>query len=209
MKNSHLVLIYDEQVPSSILDQFCCDIEAKSLDVRRQSLPSGEPQGSLDALLLTAIAFFLFKPYFDSFLKEAGRDHYVILKKALKSLWSRLFSEDVNFRVVILTSRGEVKPKHSSLFSIYAEINNGRKVKFLIREGCSEEEYVAGIDAFLNLIESYYSNVPYEGIEIDLDGEKDYWGIILIEFDPETKSLRVLEPIKEYKFIRKQSERDP
>ena len=196
MKNSHLVLIYDEQVPSSILDQFCCDLEAESLDFRRQALPSGEPQGSLDTLLfLTAIAFFLFKPYFDSFLKEAGRDHYVMLRKALKSLWSRLFGKNANFQAVILTPRGEVKSKHSFLFSIYAEINNGRKVKFLIREGCSEDEYVAGIDAFLNLIESYYSNVPYEGIKIDLDGEKDYWGTILIEFDPETKSLRVLEQI--------------
>ena len=87
-----------------------------------------------------------------------------------------------------------MKSKHSFLFSIYVEINNGRKVKFLIREGCSEDEYVAGIDAFLNLIESYYLNVPYEGVEIDLDREKDYWGNILIEFDPETKSLRVLDP---------------
>lgn len=195
MENSHLALIYDEQVPSSILDQFCCDIEANSLDVRRHSLLSGKPQGSLDTLFLTAIAFFVFKSYFDGFLKEAGRDHYVILKKALKSLWSQLFSKEVNFQVAILTSRGEVKSKHSFLFSIYVEINNGRKVKFLIREGCSEDEYVAGIDAFLALIESYYLNVPYEGIEIALDDEKDYWGNILIEFDPETKSLRVLDPI--------------
>ena len=194
MKNSHLVLIYDEQVPSSILDQFCCDLEAESLDFRRQALPSGEPQASQDTLFLTAIVFLLLKPYFDGFLKEAGRDHYVILKKALKSLWRRLFGKDVNFRVVMLTPSGEVESKHSFLFSIYAEINNGRKVKFLIREGCSEDEYVAGIDAFLNLIESYYLNVPYEGIEIDLDGEKDYWGNIFIEFDPETKSLRVLDP---------------
>ena len=195
MKNSHLALIHDAQVPSSILDPFCCDIEAKSLDFRRESLSSEEPQGSLDTLFLTAIAFFIFKSYFDGFLKEAGRDHYVILKKALKNLSNWLFSKDVDFRVVMLTPRGEVKSEHSFLFSIYVEINNGRKVKFLIREGCSEDECVAGIDSFLNLIESYYSNVPYEGIEIDLDGEKDYGGFILIEFDQETKSLRVVDPI--------------
>ena len=101
----------------------------------------------------------------------------------------------MNFQCVILTPRGEVKSKHSFLFSIYVEINNGRKVKFLIREGCSEDEYVQSIDAFLNLIESYYLNVSYQGIEIDLDGEKDYCGFILIEFDQETKSLRVVDPI--------------
>ena len=58
MKNSHLALIYDGQVPSSILDQFCCDIEAKSLDFRRQSLPSGEPQGSLDTLFFNSSSIF-------------------------------------------------------------------------------------------------------------------------------------------------------
>ncbi len=130
-KNSHLVLLGDERVPSDILDQFCCDIEAKSLDFRRHSLPSRGPQSSLDTLFFTAVAVFLFKSYFDGFLKdgflkEAGRDHYVILKKALKRIWHKLFNRSDDFRVILLTSSGEVKPEYSFLFSIYAEINSGR-----------------------------------------------------------------------------------
>lgn len=191
-KNAHLALIYDERVPSDFLSNLCLDIETKSLDFRRQSLPPRDPQASLDMLALTAIAFFLLKPYFDSFMKEAGKDHYVLLKKTLKKLWGRFFSKDKDFHCVMITSSGEVKLEHSLLFSIYAEINNGRKVKFLIHEGCSKDNFAAGIDAFFDLVESYHSDVPYEGIV--LDDERDYWGVILIEFDPETKSLRVLDP---------------
>ena len=193
MENAHLALIYDEQVPKDFLDDFCLELETKSLDFRRQPLPLQGPQASLDMLtVVTALTFFFLKPYFDSFMKEAGRDHYVLLKKTIKKLWKRFFSKDNDFHCVMITSKGKVKLEHSLLFSIYAEIANERKVKFLIREGCSEDDFAAGIDAFFDLVESYHSDVPYEGIV--LDDERDYWGVILIEFDPETKSLRVLDP---------------
>lgn len=193
IKNAHLALIYDEQVPKDFLDDFCLHVEAISLDFRRQSLPPRGPQASLDMFtVVTALTLFFLKSYFDSFMKEAGRDHYVLLKKAIKKLWKRFFSKDKDIHYVMVTSSGEVKLEHSLLFSIYAEINNGRKVKFLIHEGCSKDDFAAGIDAFFDLVESYHSDVPYEGIV--LDDERDYWGVILMEFDPETKSLRVLDP---------------
>ncbi len=196
----HLALIYDEQIPSELLEQFCGDIEAQSLDFQRMPRPSEGFQASLEWLAIPAVAFFLLKPYFDGFMKEAGKDHYVILKKALAGLWSRFFSKDRGIRVVVIASPPEkVERQYSQLFSIYVEIKNGRRVKFLIREDCSEDEYAEGIDAFLNLIDSYHSGVPSEGLLVDLDGEKDYWGTILIEFDKETKALRILDPISRAK----------
>ena len=196
MKNSHLALTYDERIPSGILDRFCVDIEATSLDFRQESVPANGPQSSLEAFAFAAIAFFLFKSYFDGFMKEAGKDHYLLLGKGLKKIWKQLFGKNDDLRFVVLTTSGEMKTEYSLLFSIYAEIDNGRRVKLLIREGCSKEEYDATIDAFLNLIESYYFSVPYNGIEIDLDSEIDYWGDIFVEFNPETRLLSVLKPIE-------------
>ena len=195
MNNSHLALIYDERIPSSILDRFCVDIKATSLDFRQESVPANGPQSSLEAFAFTAIAFFLLKPYFDGFMKEAGKDHYVLLRKGLKKTWKQFFGKNDDFRFTVLTTSGKMKTEYSLLFSIYAEIDNGRRVKLLIREDCSKEEYEATIDAFLNLIESYYFSVPYNGIEIDLDSETDYWGNIFVEFNPESRLLSVLKPI--------------
>ena len=115
------------------------------------------------------------KSYFDGFLKEAGKDHYVVLRTTLKGLWNHFFKKDRNFRVAVLTAKGEMKQEYSLLFSIYAEIDNKKKVKFLIREGCSEENYAKGIDAFLDLIESYHMDDSSKEVDIDLDGEKDNW----------------------------------
>lgn len=196
----HLALIYDEQIPLELLDRFCGDMEAKSLDFQRMQRPSEGIQASLEWLAIPAVMFLILKPYFDGFMKEAGKDHYVILKKALTGLWSRFFSKDRSIRVVVFASSpGKVDRQYSQLFSIYVEIKNDRRVKFLIREDCPKDEYAEGIDAFLNLIDSYYSGVPSEGLSIDLDGGKDFYGTVLIEFDKETKSLRVLDPISRVK----------
>ena len=196
----HLALIYDEQIPLELLEQFCGDIESQPLDFQQMPRPSEGIQASLEWFAIPAVAFFLFKPYFDGFMKEAGKDHYVILKKALTGLWSRFFSKDRGIRVVVIASSpGKVERQYSQLFSIYVEIKNGRRVKFLIREDCPKDEYAEGIDAFLNLIDSYHSGVPSGGLSIDLDSEKDFYGTVLIEFDKETKSLRVLDPISRVK----------
>ena len=203
MKNPHLALFHDERIPSNILDQFCCDIEDRLLDFQRQTLPERGPLNSLDAWVISAIGIVILKSYFDAFLKEAGRHHYNILSNALKKIWNRIFSKDIDFRFAIFTPKGEVKPEYSFFFSIYAEINNGRTVKFLIREDCSEDEYAAAIDAFLKFIESYHLDASYKEIEIDLDSEKDYWGYIFIEFDLETGSLRVFDPISYMKNKRR------
>ena len=140
MRYSHLALLCDEQAPSDILDQIYREVEAESLNIRRQSSPSTEPQGSLETILPTFVAVYLLRPYFEGFLKEAGKDHYAILKKALKNTWNRLFNRNDDFRVALLTSSGEVKLEYSLLFSILAETRSGQKVKLLIREGCSENE---------------------------------------------------------------------
>ena len=197
MDKPHLALAYDERVPSDVLDTFCDDIEAVSLNFQKRELPSRGPSNSLEVVALPVVAFFILRPYFNAFMHEAGKHHYAVLRKALKRLWKHFFFKDRKYRVAVLTSSGELKQEYSPAFSIYAEINSGRKVKFLIREDCSKDEFADGIDAFLNLIESYYFSVHRD--ELDLDEEDDCSGHVLIEFDKESNSLRVLDPISHAK----------
>ena len=202
-EDSHLALVYDEQVPPHLLDEFYHDLEAKSLVVQRQAVPSRGVYLSVDEWLPTAVFLYLAKSYFDPFLKQAGSDHYVYLKKALKKLWNRLFDKDSTHRFMVVSSEGEAKLEHSPFFSIYAALNNERMVKFLIRDGCSEDEFADGCEAFLKLLVSYHSDTPCRDIEIDLDGEADNFRHVLIEFEMKTGSLSVVDPIRRSKNRRK------
>ena len=195
-KNAHLLLAYDEQVSSEVLDEFCHDVEVKHLNLERQSLPARGPQSSLELLSFTAITAYLLKPYFEGFLQEAGKDHYHILKNGLKKTWKRLFGNARKIHFAVMTASGEVKTEYSLLFSIRAEIRHDRMVKLLIREDCTEDEYNLAIDAFLDLLYSYYFDDSYNNHIICLDNERVYSGAILIEFDLTTKSLRIIDPYK-------------
>lgn len=192
--NSHIVLLHDERVPGNILDEFCANVNANSLSLERVPRPESGPQAGIEWLAPPVIALFLLKPYFDSFMKEAGKDHYLVLKGALRNLWGKLFSKDRNFRFTVVTASGEKKLQYSMLFAIYTTVDDGHLIKFLIHEDCSEDEYAAAIDSFLNFIESSHLREQDAKQIIDLDREKKGGGITLLEYDGKSKSLRIVNP---------------
>lgn len=194
-EDSHIFLIHDEQVPEKLLDQFCSDVKADSLHLQRVKRPGPGHQASLEWFVFPAIAVLILKPYFDGFMAEAGKDHYFVLRRALKSLWKKIFGKDREFRVAIITSSGEKKQKYSSSFSIYTVSDNGHKIKFLLRDDCSEDEYIASIDAFLDFIESHHYRDLSNDCGITLDFERNVGGQILIEYDRNSKSLRIVNPV--------------
>ena len=193
--NPHIALIYDERVPADLMDQFCTEVNSVSLDLQRIARPAQGPQASIEWLALPVIAFFLLKPYFDGFMAEAGRDHYATVRKALKALWSRLFAKNRELRVTVITPSGERKPRYSIIFAIYTLTDTGRLTKLLLREDCQEDEYAECIDVFLDFLESYHSGNTQKKQQIDIEEHRTKDGVILVEYDSASKSVRVVSPI--------------
>ena len=177
------------------MDQFCTDVNAVSLDLQRIARPAQGPQASIEWLAFPVIAIFLLKPYFDGFMAEAGRDHYAIVRKALKTLWSKFFAKNRKLRVAVITSSGERKPRYSIVFAIYTFTDTGRLIKLLLREDCREDEYTESIDAFLDFLESYHCGNIQAKQQIDIEEHRTKDGVILVEYDDASKSLRVVSPI--------------
>src|SRR6266850_911935 len=84
---------YDENIPEDIVARFRNLVADDRLDLRVESRPAG-PQAGLEWLLPTAVVILLGKAYFDAFLKEAGKDHYHLLKSGMSRLWRYLVSRD-------------------------------------------------------------------------------------------------------------------
>ena len=188
--NPHIALLHYSEVPTGILDEFCTSVNVDSLRLERVSRPGSSPQMGIEWLAFPAIAVFLLKPYFDSFMKEAGKDHYYVLKSALKALWGTIFSKDRKFRAIIVTASGVKKLEYSMLLAIYAAIDDGKLVKLLIPEECSEEEYSASIEAFLDFVEAYHSGKSENEIVINLKSQGGSGNITLVAYDGKSKSLR-------------------
>ena len=186
----HIALLHHSEVPAGLLDEFCASVNVDSLRLERVSRPEPSPQMGIEWLAFPAIAVFLLQAYFDGFLKEAGKDHYHGLKKALEALWGKLFSKDRKFQATIVTASGVKKLEYSMLFAVYAAFDDGKLVKLLIPEECSEEEYSASIEAFLDFVESCHSEKSDRKIAVKPSPERGSGHIALVAYDKKSKSLR-------------------
>lgn len=190
--NTHIALLHLDQMPGGVLDEFCKSVKVDSLRCERISRGEPGPQLCIEWLAVPPIAVFLLKPYFEGFMKEAGKDHYHVLKRALKALWRKLFSKDPKLQVAIVTASGVKKLEYSMAFAIYAALDNDNLVKLLIREDCSEDEYSASLDAFLDFVESYHSGKPNEKHAIDPNSDRGSGNITLVAYDGKSESLRIV-----------------
>jgi hypothetical protein len=105
--------------------------------------PSTGPQAGLVWLLPTAVILFIGRSYFDGFLKEAGKDHYQLLKERIASLWSLFFDDDRAIQTTVVGTPGKVPKdqRYSVTFSMMAEANSGLIFKLLLPDEISAEEF--------------------------------------------------------------------
>lgn len=105
----------------------------------------------------TIVVVYLAKPFFESFLKEAGKDAYSLFKRGLSSLIQRASLIKVS---IIKSGRDKIQNEspYSRVISVYASTRSDVPIKFLIPANGSEEETLEVADAMLHLLREQYSN---------------------------------------------------
>lgn len=172
-------------------------IAANGLKLRIESRPDPGPFASLEWLIPTAVFAYIAKSYFDSFLKEAGKDHYGLLKAGLSSIVARLFGPGAPVGYLIFT-KGKASssiPKYSLTYSILAEVGGGIRVKLLFKNECSEAECNDAQSAFLKFLSDLHDGVLDASTIDGLIDAKPVSNMLLLEFDSEKQCLRVVDPL--------------
>jgi hypothetical protein len=152
---------YLSSIPESIVDEFRVTISHPKLDLRSESREHDIYAG-VEWFLPTALVVYISKSYFDGFLKEMGKDHYLLLKNALIKIKSKLQEYKLT------ASKGKISKEsiYTFSFSIYAEADNDQRFKLLIQKDIAETEYEEIIEAFLNFLSSY-NNKTLAKTELD------------------------------------------
>jgi hypothetical protein len=190
-----ILVSYAENIPQEVLDAFRNAV-AERLDLRLESRPPAGPQAGLEWLLPTAVVIFLAKAYFDAFLKEAGKDHYHLLKSGMLSLWHSLISPDRKVNLRIVSTGGKITDSRYSLaLSVMAEAADGYRFKLLIDNSVGEEEFNAVISIFLDFLAAYYSNRLDAKLTNELREKRVVGRTILIAYDKDREALCVVTPI--------------
>ena len=157
--------------------------------------PSG-PFAGLEWLIPTAVIFFIGKAYVDGFVKEIGKDHYNLLKKALKTLWVKLVGPQSPALTIIGTA-GKVRasPEYSLLFSLLAEAPDGLRFKLLIRSYASQDEYQATIDAFIDFLDAFHTGHLSPELVAEMKEIRVVGKTLLLAYDRVAKRMRPVDPL--------------
>lgn len=207
-KDFHIALAYQEPIINpDVIAGFEEEIQAPGLKVFVEPVPMMGVRAALEWFLPTAIVAYIAKPYFESFLSEMGKDHYEVIKKALKKLHARIqarFGE----RLRIVSSKGKLGPdthKFSPVFSIEAESPFDYRVKLLIQTKIQPESFDLAIDAFLRLLAECYSKEILGEQNKLLLSNNPIGSVLLVCFNSDTGELEYVNPIPENKRPSKRS----
>ena len=195
MDMPHIGISYEGNIPESTFSEFLDDVSNEKLLINVKSREQGGPHAGFEWLLPTMVVAYISKSYFDAFLKEMGKDHYLLLKKGLASLRARLVGEKAP-EVTIISTPGKTNKanKYSFVFSIIAEAEEGQRFKLLIQEGVSEGEYARINDAFLTFLEQYHSgNLDKKMVE-KLVSVNVVGGTLLLAFNDDIGELEPIDP---------------
>src|SRR5262249_40881095 len=133
----------------------------------------------------------------DAFFKEAGKDHYKIVKAALKKL-SRRFIGPAAPRVRVFSAgkhKIRAEPKYSLLYSITAVWSDGLRFKLLLEPELSLKDCDAAVDAFLSFVESLFNDTVDPELANEMANVRPMNGLVLLAFDASARALRVVDPL--------------
>ena len=190
-KTPHLVFEYPDYIPDSFENEILGDLKKSKIYFH---LAKKQPSvwASYEWIIPGLFSVYILKPYFEAFLKEAGKEHYNLLIKWLKKIAGKTKSIEVH---TVGSSEGKVDKNNtqSKAFSIYFETKNSQLIKFLFDNKLEQEKWFNSIEEILNLAYDHHDRFPNDRLTLLMKGQKVY----------ERKELYMVvdEPDYEWKFV--------
>jgi len=193
----HLVISYLENIPDEVPNDFVDAVQQPNLKLIKDRIEKPGPFAGVEWLLPTAVIVFVTKAYFDAFLKEMGKDHYSLLKKGILSIWNKLLSKDRKIRLTSIGTTGKVNSaKYSLAFSVWSELNDQYKLKFLFDDELTEKQFETNVSLILKFLEAIHMGEGNKEDYLIIEDNVIHSGrTVLIAFDKETNKLRMVSPI--------------
>lgn len=193
----HIRVVHYENISPDKFSEFADSIQHFGLDLKRESVPKSGPYAGIEWLMPTMVVVFIAKAYFDGFLKEAGKDHYQILKTGLAKLSEKFDRKNMPEARLVFT-KGKAKdeiPKFSLIYSVYAELEEGITAKLLLNTDFTAEQCNEAISSFLDFLQDAHEGNLTPSSVNGLSNAQLVGRTLLVTYSPEFKQLEVVDPI--------------
>ncbi|PPC94862.1 MAG: hypothetical protein CTY33_02955 [Methylotenera sp.] len=196
MISPHIVINHIKTIPEEIFSEFKDSVLEGGFNLQIESRESEGAYASIEWLIPTAVIVYISKSYFDGFLNEVGKDHYIFIKKGFNKLWEKFFGASAP-NTVRIGSKGKVSKDqpYSFVFSILAEAEPHLSFKLLIQTDVTEQEYEYILDAFIDFIVAFHSHTLSQETIVMLKTSRAIGGVLLLAYNRESELLEPVDPI--------------
>jgi hypothetical protein len=196
LQKEGIYLFGEASVPDDIIKDVEYYFKQIGPDFHVEIIPNRGPQAGLEWLLPTLLIIFFAKPFIENLAKEMASDLYKLIKLGISSIWSKFFGPNpkYKYRIIVTGKRLREDFEFSPAFSIYTELSDLAKLKFLYKQSWTHEEFDEATDTFLYNITLLYSGQDSELMEI-LEKSAIKRGIILVTFNERMKMLEIVNPV--------------
>lgn len=190
-----VAVLHVDSIAESAFDEIRRAVEGEGLKFHAECREPG-PQAGIEWLLPTALVVFFFKSYFDGIFKEIGKDHYSLVKAALKPHWSRFLGPAAPKKVAVGTV-GKVRADqpYSLVYSIVADATPRLKFKLLFPSDLSEKEYEEAVAVFFEFLRAFHGQTLAAPMVAKLQSARVIGNTVLLVYDQDDSGLRVVDPM--------------
>jgi len=175
MKNKPDILIdFNEILPEELIAEEINEISECGANVKINKRENSV-WNALEWTIPTLIIGYILKPYFETFLKEAGKEHYKILSGKIKPL----LKKGKSFETKLLTATQSTEKlsktyNQSHSISIIVETKSGRLIKLLFDNDLSLTDWEEAIDELFDFVIENYEKPNNNRIEKLTAGFKEH-----------------------------------
>lgn len=182
-KDIHIYFSCPDEFPDEMIEAITGDVRSSKLNLAVEKRPL-ESYASFEWAIPGLLVAYVAKLYFESFLSEAGKDHYQILSKWLKKL--AIDSRLIKVRTITAgqsTEKVDNSNTQSKAISIYIETADNKRVKLLFDETLDDNAWENSIDSFLSLALANHASYPNDSLSSILNkygstGNLTYYAVI-------------------------------
>lgn len=193
----HLAISYVNTVSAEPFDDFLAEVRNEKLTLKVEAREPDGPFSAGEWIVPSIVGVFIVKSYFDGFLKEIGKEHYLILKSALKKLTYRFIGPTVPRITLVAAGKHKISspnPRFSLLYSISVVVERGLVFRLLLEPDMTEADASEAVERFLSFGAQLFDGTADVAAVSGLVGAKAYFGTVLFAFDRSSRALYVFNP---------------
>ena len=191
-------LLYRDDIPAQEISNLVDELSAAGATVVTEERENA-PFSSIEWAIPAAIIAYLAKPYIETILEEAAKEHYPIIKSSLSRFAHKFLNvKEKKYYSSQSPNKEQFGIKVSGTFAIWSTTTDGRPIKFLFYGEKDSDYYDICIERAFVKLAQHFQEFPNDTISIQASSLERKTREIYMLFNESRQEWVVVDMITEH-----------